>query len=86
MNKHETGIGDQGSENLEQLLRAAAPPVGDESGTVRDLWPAMQQQLKQQDPSRAIAAVPWFDWALAGALSVMAVLFPVSVPLLLYYL
>jgi hypothetical protein len=30
--------------------------------------------------------VPWFDWALLGAVAVWLVFFPGAIPLLLYYL
>jgi hypothetical protein len=35
-----------------------------------------------EEPSR----VPWFDWALAGILSIILLLFPGAIPALLYHL
>jgi len=84
---------------MTRLLREASPPVGDNPELRRDLWPDMQQRLQAErlrDSERAgsagtqrqpmFAAVPWFDWALAGALVLFAVVSPVSIPVLLYYL
>ncbi len=47
----------------------------------RDLWPQMLQRLGERS-----AAVPWFDWALLGALSLWLCLSPQTIPLLLYHL
>jgi hypothetical protein len=67
-------------DRMKQLLKNALRPVG-EAGTERDLWPSMLQRLGARP-----AAVPWFDWALAGGLTVFAVVFPASIPVFLYYL
>jgi hypothetical protein len=85
--RHGTGTRDQGSESLKHLLRQALPPAGADVEPQRDLWPAMQQRLTE--PARIttkLKTVPWFDWALAGALALFALAFPASVPMLLYYL
>jgi len=83
-----TGIGDRGSENTDpgserigKLLRQALPPIGDASGPEHDLWPAMLRKLDER-PAR----VPWFDWALMGALAALIAAFPAAIPVLLYYL
>ncbi len=67
-------------ERMKQLLKHALPPLGDRESD-RDLWPAMLRRLDARP-----AAVPWFDWALAGGLAAFALAFPASIPLFLYYL
>ncbi len=81
MKKQGTGNMDQGSERIEKLLRQALPPIGDASAPERDLWPAMLRRLGERP-----AAVPWFDWALMGALAALIAAFPAAIPVLLYYL
>jgi hypothetical protein len=52
----------------------------------RDLWPAM---LRRMDRTAAPAFGfnwAWFDAALAIGVATLAAFFPVSIPLLLYYL
>jgi hypothetical protein len=47
----------------------------------------MQARMNQQDDfASRLKAVPWFDWALAGGVALLAVAFPAAVPVLLYYL
>jgi len=81
MNKQGTEIRDQESEPMERLLRQALPPIGDTGGPKRDLWPAMLRKL-DEPPAR----VPWFDWALIGALAALIAVFPAAIPVLMYYL
>ncbi len=70
-----------------ERLREALPPVGEDAGGQEDLWPAMLQKLRTASASEpARIRVPWFDWALAGALGVMLAAFPAWIPVLLYYL
>lgn len=84
---------------MKRLLRDAIPRVSEDPELPRDLWPEMQQRLaaeklrgsgragsRQANRRGALAAVPWFDWALAGGLVLFAVASPVSIPVLLYYL
>ena len=73
MNEHE-------QERMKNLLKQSLPPVEAAAEPGRDLWPAV---LKRMD---AQTAAPWFDWALAGGLVVMAAFFPAAIPVLLYYL
>ena len=47
----------------------------------RDLWPQMLRRLDAQ-PLR----IPWFDWALAAAVAAALLLFPNTIPALLYQL
>jgi hypothetical protein len=83
---------DQGSENRDQevdlvrrLLRSALPPIPDEQERNRDLWPAMLRRMDEH-ASRGPASVPWFDWALGGALLAFAAIAPRTIPVILYYL
>ena len=87
MTNREQGSGnlDQESDRMKQLLQSAIPPVGDEPDTHRDLWPAMLRRLYEQT-ARGPASVPWFDWALAGALLALAAAAPHTIPVILYYL
>jgi hypothetical protein len=83
MREQGTGIREQGSErSLELLLRQALRPIDDDAELDRDLWPAMQRRLEE----RRKVHVPWFDWVLAGGLVAALAVFPVWIPVLLYYL
>jgi hypothetical protein len=84
--KQGTGNRVQGTENLAAMLRSAIPPVGEDAGSERDLWPEMQARLRQPDAVIGLRSVPWFDWALVGGVALLAVAFPSAVPVLLYYL
>ena len=65
---------------LKALLKQALPPVQDKE-LQRDLWPQMLRRLDEQ-PLR----VPWFDWVLAALLAASLLLFPGTIPALLYHL
>lgn len=67
-------------ENLRQLLKSAAKPVG-ERELRRDLWPEMLRKLDE-----GAAPVPWFDWVLVALVAAGLVFFPQVIPLLLYQL
>ena len=92
MKRQGSGIRDQGSETLEKLLRHALPPIEEDADSSLDLWPAMQRRLRAQSeppPARVRVpglSVPWFDWALAGGLALLAAAFPAWIPVVLYYL
>jgi hypothetical protein len=78
---------EKGTENIERLLRETMPPVGDTADPPHDLWPTMQARLNAQPAlAERVKAVPWFDWALAAGLAVFALSFPVTMPMLMYYL
>ena len=82
----ETGIRDQEEEDsIARLLRDAMRPVVEQPESSRDLWPAMLRRMDGQ-VSRGTASVPWFDWALGGALLAFAAMVPRSIPVILYYL
>jgi hypothetical protein len=80
-----TGISDQETEHMKQLLREALPPVGAYAEADRDLWPAMLRRMEEPN-ARIAASVPWFDWALAGGLVAFAAIAPRTIPVILYYL
>ena len=77
MNEHDDRIKD--------LLRKAMPPVEKLPDASLDLWPAMLRRLDDQ-ALRGHASIPWFDWALGGALLAFAAIAPRSIPVILYYL
>jgi hypothetical protein len=66
-------------DRMRQLLKQTLAPT-DDTEPARDLWPAMLRRLNAQSPP------PWFDWALAGGLTLFAVAFPAAIPVALYYL
>jgi len=66
--------------DLREKLRRTLPPIG-QPELRRDLWPEMLRRLLQP-PVR----VPWFDWALLGVASAVAIFFPALIPALLYHL
>jgi hypothetical protein len=74
-------------DRMKKLLQQAVPPVKGAPEPGRDLWPAM---LRRMDAKAAAPALSlnwaWFDAALAAGLVTLAAFFPVSIPLLLYYL
>jgi hypothetical protein len=76
---------DEELQRVEQLLRNSLPSVGSEPEQDRDLWPTMLRRMDEQ-ASRGAAAVPWFDWALGGALLAFAAVAPRTIPVILYYL
>lgn len=76
---------DQGTDRISQLLRSAMAPIGNNPKMDRDLWPAMLRRMDEQ-VSGGAASVPWFDWALGGALLAIAAMAPRTIPVILYYL
>ena len=73
-------------ERIQQLLKQALPPIEDDARPQRDLWPAMLRRLDAKPAPLSQSRWIWFDWALVASLAIVAVSFPASVPLLLYYL
>ena len=70
-------------ERMQELLKQTMLPIGGSGGAElrQDLWPGMLRRLEIGS-----AKVPWFDWALLGAVAVWLVVSPRAIPLLLYYL
>lgn len=65
---------------VQALLKREFPPQ--QNAELKcDLWPQMLRRLDAQ-PLR----VPWFDWALAAAVAAALLLFPGTIPALLYQL
>jgi hypothetical protein len=73
-------MNEQNDEQIQELLKRSIAPVSD-TELRRDLWPEMLKKLSEQ-PVR----VPWFDWALAAILSALLIVFPGTIPALLYHL
>jgi hypothetical protein len=69
--------------NMKELLKQAVARVPG-SELRRDLWPEMLRKLDEQP--LPVHSVPWFDWVLAAILSAVLILFPGSIPALLYHL
>jgi len=63
---------------LKELLQRAAPGPADRE-LKRDLWPEMRQRLE-----RPTVQIPWGDWALAATLLLCLLLFPETIPAVLY--
>ena len=83
MNHDKVKDGAQGQDEFNDLreeLRRALPPLGQQE-LRRDLWPDMLQRLEWPQ-----FRVPWFDWALLGVASAVAIFFPALIPALLYHL
>ena len=73
-------------ERMKKLLRQSLPPVKSDAGPERDLWPDVLRRMDARDATPTLSGWAWFDGALAVGLVALAVLFPASVPLFLYYL
>lgn len=76
-------------DRIESMLQQMLPPVGHAAEPAHDLWPPLRQRLKEHPAPHARPAsttIPWFDCALAAGLVTLAAFFPVSIPVLLYYL
>lgn len=76
---------------IKDLLKRALPPVQSNAEPSRDLWPSLLRRMDADAAKTVPAGVGqskwvWFDWALIAGLAVMALAFPASIPLLLYYL
>jgi len=74
---------EENSQEVKELLRQAIARAQD-TELRRDLWPQVLRKLEEQPA--AVAGIPWFDWVLAAILSAALVLFPGSIPALLYHL
>lgn len=64
---------------LKEFVKRGAKPADAELR--RDLWPAMLRRMEQSE-----RRVPWFDWALLGAVAGCALFMPRLIPMLLYHL
>ncbi len=66
---------------IRNLLKESLPQTDDELS--RDLWPHL---LRRMDERTLVRKIPWFDWALIGALVAFGFAFPGLIPVLLYHL
>jgi len=75
-------------DRIKQLLQQALPPSDPAAEPARDLWPAVLGRIGAQSTTAASGLLRqnWFDWALLAGLIIFAVLFPATIPVLLYYL
>jgi hypothetical protein len=73
-------------DGVKNLLRQALPSVEGDAGPERDLWPAMLRRLDAESAAPAFSGWAVFDGALLAGLVGVAVLFPASIPVFLYYL
>ena len=71
---------EENNQEIKGLLGRAIPPIQN-TKLQRDLWPQMLHRLDSQ-PLR----VPWFDWALVAVLAAALLLFPGTIPALLYHM
>lgn len=81
----------QDNDQIEELLKRALPQVDADAQPNRDLWPALLRRIDEDAVNTTPVRVErskwiWFDWALAAGLAGIALAFPASIPLLLYYL
>lgn len=76
-------MNEQNDKEIRELLKRSIASVAD-TELRRDLWPQMLRRLDEQSASDR--NVPWFDWALAAILSAVLLLFPGTIPALLYHL
>jgi len=87
-------MSEQEQEKIADLLKQSLPPV--DTGLKRDLWPEMLRRFDERSLQRhwmaamfsggALAAVPWFDWALLALVVAGICAFPSSIPIWLYNL
>jgi hypothetical protein len=84
-------------DRLKELLRQALPPIDDNPGPARDLWPAVLRRLDGNSAENSAGRpftghVPprsawlWFDWALLAGVGVLAAATPAWIPVFLYFL
>lgn len=73
MNKADNG-------KIRELVKKIIAPTA-ERELKRDLWPRMLDRLAEPR-----VRVPWFDWALAGAVAMWFLFSPGALSLVLYHL
>ena len=69
----------QDHDEVRRALRDALPAV--DTDLKRDLWPMMQRRLHAKE-----SRVAWYDWALAGVVGGVIVVFPDLFLVLVYHL
>jgi hypothetical protein len=85
---HQNRIEDQVDDRIKRLLQQAMPPVDAGAEPRHDLWPSVLRRLDRSAvPYRSLPiSVPLLDWALLAGLVALAVVFPATIPVFLYYL
>lgn len=75
-------------DRVKKLLRQALPPMKDDEGPGRDLWPDVLRRLDAETASTGWAWLngAWFDGALLAGLVGLVAIFPTAIPVFLYYL
>lgn len=69
-------------DDVRAILKKAFPPIADDKPR-RDLWPLMLRELDAHAPRQP---VPWYDWALLGALAGTLAIFPGLILVVMYHL
>jgi hypothetical protein len=70
---------ERSDEEIRRLLKQTFPRVN--AMPRHDLWPAMHRRLAEPAPR-----LPWYDWALAGAVVGAVAFFPQLILVLVYHL
>ncbi len=73
-------------ERMKQVLRAALPPVEPMPNRERIFGQGCCGEWMKSALRRPGSRWLWFDGALLAGLAILAVAFPASIPLLVYYL
>ena len=76
---------------MKKLLHEALPPVKNDAGPERDLWPDVLRRMDARATAQAMTGWTWFngvwfDGALLAGLVGLIAIFPTAIPLFLYYL
>lgn len=69
-------------DDVRAIVKKAFPPIAD-GEPPRDLWPLM---LRKLDAHTLRRRVPWYDWALLGALAGTLAAFPSLILVVMYHL
>jgi hypothetical protein len=70
---------ERNDKEIRDLLKRAFPPIDPEPR--HNLWPAMRRRLEEGE-----RRLPWYDWALAGAVLGAVAVFPQLILVLVYNL
>jgi hypothetical protein len=81
-------VTERSDEDIRRVLKQAVPPVSAELR--HDLWPAMRRRLAEGETKHrgVVLAVhlPWYDWALAGAVLAAVAFSPQLILVIVYHL
>jgi hypothetical protein len=70
---------ERNDQEIQKLLKQVYAPVRQELR--HDLWPEMRRRLEEGE-----RRLPWFDWALAGAILGAVAFFPQLILVIVYHL